>query len=182
MHIIKKYYRHTIMMILVLACVLPFLGISFFAFPYEDDFNYAIYGRQLSGPLTEQIAYAAKRALNEAVYGGLPLIHFFYFLISPLSRFGIMGVRISIFSMNVLFLLSVLVLVKWIVNGIFKDKSRLHWLVAYLLFVLCFIAIKSYREAFTWVSGAFGYELPVICLFWGLTFFIKATILSKKRF
>jgi len=59
MRFIQRYYKFAIVMILVLACVLPFLGISFFAFPYDDDFNYAVYGRQLNGPFLEQIAYAA---------------------------------------------------------------------------------------------------------------------------
>ena len=180
--IIKGRYKYVIVIALLAGAILPFLLLSFFAFPSLDDYWMLIYHRYLREENVSVWRAIAEQLTSVYTSFGVAPNVFISFLFLPLLQFGIAGIRIINFCMNILFLFSTFVFIKWVLKGVFKDANSLHWLTAYFLYVICFISFCYQSEIFAWTNVTLCYLFPVSCLHLGLAFWIRASLFKNVRF
>ncbi len=168
--------------VLMAAILLPFVILALFTFPRGDDFFNAEHYHALTEKYqTDAVALLAD-LVGEIVRVGYAPISLLTFLFSPIVYAGVHAMRITVFCMNLLFLLSVFLFFKWVFKGLFHDADPWHWSIASFLFAVCFVVFRFHAEPFAWFTCSFGYLLPVNCLLLGLACFIKAHVLGKKRY
>lgn len=165
----------------ILVIVVPILAASLYAIPSADDYANAVHIRDLARNSSHTFEAVAKGLWEGYSQKGYPLITFFHFVFSPFWHFGLTGLRIAIFVINLSFVAALYFFVRNIMIYVFRDRNMLHILILYAMLAFCFLGMRFHPEPFLWMTGSFGYLLPVSGLLAGLAFFSCACRAGKRK-
>lgn len=172
---IKKYnFRSIVYYAIIALLTVPTYILCFYALPCSDDFITATGIREQLELGETYLGIAWRNTQSYYVsWGGFYFAVFLNFFISPFARAGIWGIRIFICIVHLLWYSSLYWLCAVALRFFFKINSRKQILSIYVLLLFAFTNIEVHVETMTWYTGMVAYVLVVVCMIWGIIFFLN---------
>lgn len=170
---------------IVSICVIliPIFVLSFYAIPGGDDFANS---NKIKASMAEGYSHIGA-SLHMTVHyykniSGYFFAMFLNFFLSPLLRGGISALRITVFAINLFFYLSLYVFVANLLSIFFEIDNIKVKLLSFFLVLFAITNNYNNSETWEWYCVLIAYVFLVGCMFWGITFFLKAIKSGKKSY
>lgn len=179
----KIKYSYLFKLFLIIIMMVPFGMTCLYVLPAADDFSNACASRELIERYSSYMVAAIVRT-NDFYWStsGYYSASFLNLFFSPLLRYGILGIRVFCFLTIILFYLSLYNFVKVTVGNVMGITRKDSILTLYILLLICFTNIYLNVEANFWYCVSAGYILIIIFMFLGLSCFVSAIFIPKRRY
>lgn len=179
-----KKWKYVILIGIIVVITAPILLMAFYTVPYNDDFATIGDVVQKMHDSGRGITYSAFLLTlgRFKTWGGFYTGSFFNYAINPYMRWGIAGHQITLFFINLFFIVSVLLFVLVILKQIFGIKSLCQRLVVGIGMLVCFLDLYYYTETNYWYCTAVSYVLIVAFMLWGVICDVLYMNTGKKRY
>ena len=175
--------KYTIYIGIIMALTMPFLILTLYSYPVQDDFHYAYYGHEMMKQGHNLISMSfIKTGEYYRTFAGCYTSTFLGYFFSAIINCDIWGIRIFELLSAIVFYFALYAMLRMAVIRVMGyEKEKV--MPIYILLLLCFNGLIHYEEQedFFWFITSVQYLLITSFIFFGIALFLHALDTENKK-